>query len=87
MQRDRNHSVGLKFFSCFANHLGKALGKPVAQPGYLLILQKHDRAGHGVVVISEAASPLESIEICTAEAAKFRSLLNLRRKLKGRSAA
>ncbi len=77
----------MKFFSCFANQLGKALGKPVAQPGDLLVFQEHDGSSQGVVVVGEAAGPLEGIEICTAEAAKFRSLLNLRRKLKRPSAA
>ncbi len=87
MQRDGNHSVGLKFLSRVSNYLGKALGKPVSQARYLLVFQKHDRASQGIVVVGEATGALESIEICTAEATKSRSLLHLRRELKGTSTA
>src|SRR5580700_3413310 len=87
MQRDGNHCVGLKLVSRVSNHFGEALGKPVPQSGDFLIFQKHDRACQCVVVVGEAASALESIEICAAEAEKSRSLLNLRRQLKGASAA
>jgi hypothetical protein len=37
MQWDGNHCIGLKFLSCVSKYLGEALGKPVSQPGDLLV--------------------------------------------------
>lgn len=77
--RDRHNHIGTKFFGFPRVGLPPALGKPVSEPGNLLVLQEQDRVVRQLVRFAKTPCLAECIELIEAQTTKWFPILTRRR--------